>query len=391
MQTATGTAIPLNNIVTISPTSSIVNSSSQNIEMICPEQQTYEDNPIIWVNGKLLYWDYPLQYFLTLPGLEKSELSNVRSSYITIAPDNRYFATVNEELNDQGAPIIPRLDVLDFDGNIISSAIWKDNWGDGNPVWKSNNKILIDSTQPKTLIVYDPFSEMVYSKTFSYPDKSNSTIVVTDTLFRMVAYIFSDTEGTSGFEANNLSIWDEESQKEILNLKDDFSALLSNVKISNNEKMMAITTVTPNEMQDHSEIIIVYGEEGAYSQISDFRSHFDNILITNIQWSLSDQEIYFWAIINNDTAKNNTELFSVNIETKQIKHFCFRGPLDQENPIIWIPNDPGYYVVSSLISSLESNDSTADQTDILLIDSINNKAYKIAENLSLVGWLTPNE
>jgi hypothetical protein len=344
-----------------------------------------EKNPI---DGKLLYWDYLSVYTLSFPDLEKSEITSARYSYASIAPNYNYLVTVNERYDEQNASIIPYLDVIDFNGQVVSSTPWKEEWGEGDPTWRTDEEVLIRTMQEKTLVIYDPFSGIAYNQNFHFPDENRMRIVAVDPLFKVVVYIYSIYN--DGFGSwNNLRVWDEENQREILHLKDQFSSLVSDVKLSNDGKKIAITTATPNEEQDHSEIIVVDVENGAYTQISHFRSYFDEVLIPDIQWSLDDETIYFWPIINDEGTHYNSDLFSIELQTNEIRHYCFKGQVGIENKIIWTPNFPGFYFTVNTTSFANSDNSSKDEWDILLVDSRNNKAYKVAKNVSLIGWLAP--
>lgn len=367
--------------------SSTVTLTSAEIKQICPEQYSTMNERIL-LDGKLLYWDYPSVYTLSFPDLEKSEIASARSSYISIAPSYNYFVTVNEGYDEQKASIIPYLDVIGFNGQVISSTPWKEEWGEGDLTWRNNEELLIRTMQEKTLVIYNPFSGIAYNQTFHFPDENRMQIVTFDPFFKVVAYMYSIYN--DGFGSwNNLRIWNEENQTEILNLKDEFSSVISDIALSTDGKKIAITTATPNEDQNHSEIIIVDIESGTYTQISNFRSYFDEILIPDIQWSLDDETIYFWPIINDGETQYAGDLFNIELQTNEIRRYCFSGRVGFENKIIWASNAPGFYFTTNTISFSNSNNSSKDEWDILLVDSGNNTAYKVAENVSLIGWLTP--
>jgi len=366
-----------------SPPSATMPTSPNEIVQVCPDRYPSEER--IPLNGKLLYWDYPSLYALSFPDLVKSEITNAKSSYVSVSPNNNYFVTLNEVYDEQKTSSSLYLDVIDFNGEVISSTLWKEDWGEGSPIWRNDEEILIKTMQEKTLLVYNPFSGAIYNKIFNFPDEENMRLVAFDPLFRVVVYMYSSYGSASGIgQWDRLCVWDEENQREILNFKDEFSAMVSSVILSNQKNKIAITTVTPNESEDHSEIILVDSENGTYTQISDFRSYFDEILISDIQWSLDDKTIYFWAIVNG----GDNELFSINLQTKQITHYCFRGRFGAEILIAWMPNAPGFYFVSDSTSLANYSTSSKDEWDILLVDSVNNKTYKVAENVSLIGWLT---
>lgn len=353
-------------------------TASDKILEICPDQIPLPKQ--LPLDGKLLFWEYPKNFVLSFPELAKKEFENTNSTDISISPNSNYLATVNEHFDNQTDTSIPFLEIIDSNDQIVFSIPWDENWTEGSPTWINNEELLLRTNQDNILTIYNPFSDTTKNKVFSLPGEEGMHIVASDPFFNVVAYAYSIYKNPSPFDLNSLRVWNEEKQTEILDLRDEYSTLVSDIDLSNNGKLMVITTVTPNEDKDHSEIIIVDVENDTFSQVSDFRKIFDEILVSDIQWSLDDKIIYLWAAIN----RGNYELYSLDIQTQQLMHFCFQGLKGTGTQIVWVPNAPEYYFVTD--SSKFANSGT-EKWDVLLVDSINNISYKVAENISLVGWL----
>ena len=349
------------------------------VSTVCPTVQPLEQG--LPLAGSLIYSDNSSNFILSFPNLITTEIQPERIfTDGTISPNGKYFVTSTTLYGDDGSYQGDYLDVLDSSGDFVASEAWKKEWTE-NPVWLNNNEVIL-SFQNGAVLIYDPFQKTTHFQSISLPDSQNLHVENLDPSFNTVIYSYYDNASEADFgQSNNaIGIRDIKNQKDILVLKDEYSSLVSRIVSSNDRNKVAITTVTPNEQQNHSEIMVVNNEDSSFATLNDFRSLFDEITITDIAWSLDDNEIYFWAFTNG----NKSNLFSINLESNQVKQYCILGN-SQANSIVWLKNASGFYLVTD---SRNYTNQDQEEWDVLLVDSRNNNAYVVAKNVTLFGWLT---
>lgn len=348
------------------------------IKFICPEELSSVEEKAL-VDGKLLYWDYPSLYTLSFPGLLRSKVRNADLPDVSFSPDHQSFVTIGEQ---SGGEI--NLTIVNSNDQITAVIPWQEDW-EGNPIWATNGDIWLRRNDGRSIAIYDPRLGVTYNKTFSFPDENTVHIVATDHLYETATYISS--RDSSGFiNWNSLRVWDEKDQSFIFNLDNGFSSIASDVKLSNEGNKIAVTTVTPDENSNHSEIIVIDINRGISTQISEFRSYYNYVIIPDIQWSPDDNLIYFWPFTS-EVENKSINMFSVDVQTGEVIQYCFKGSLRSENFIVWISNNPRYYLTRNMKNHNSTSDSSEEEWSLLLVDSFENKSYTIDENTDLLGWL----
>lgn len=368
------TACTSQNISTSTPTSdavSLVSSPTVTsvfpIQQVCPNQNVLVDIP---VSGKLIYSDYPSLFSIEFPDTQEPSSLNLDYLDFPTSPNNHYFLILNSD---------DSLSVVDFNNEIVHTTLWQKDW-ESLMDWRNDDELLIRTLNPNEIAVYKFRSEVIHDKLFSFPAEPNPRILITDPNFRVVVYIYSSfIENTGISKYDRLRVWDEKEQKEILMLDDEFSSFASSLALSPSGDQIAITTVTPNEDKNHSEIIVVNTSNGTWKQVSDFRSYFNELLITDAQWSPDNETIFFWGVKDSTSADGILKLFSLNIISKQISEYCFHGIAGINNFLVWVDNLPNLFFVNDKISN--------DVQVIYLVNLLEDKAYQVAENVNMIGWL----
>ena len=368
----------ISNLPLLVTPSQTTNPKNQPISFLCPSILPLDNN--LPIEGSLIYQDNRASSFiLSFPSLSTKEILR---DYLFIegstTPNGRFFST-NSTLYDwnTGSYLGEYLHVLDSEGNIIVSDAWDSQWTE-MPKWINIEELFV-SFQNNTALFYNPFHKSTRTQSIKLPDDQNLRIENIDPSLNTVVYSYYENNSESDFQDinNALRVLGVNNKQVVLTLDNEFSYLASPMMPSHDKSKFAIVTVTPNESKIHSEILVVNNQTSSYTQISDFRSFFDEILIVGIEWSLDDKEIYFWAVTNT----HDRVLFSIDIQSKKIKQYCFIG--SKNNSIIWVNNMPGFYFIND-----SRNYADIYNSDILLVDSQNNKAYFVAKDISILGWLT---
>lgn len=354
------------------------NPKNQSISFFCPSILPLDNN--LPIEGSLVYQDnHASNFILSFPSLNTKEFL---IDYLFIdgstTPNGRFFSTGSTLYDwNTGSYLGEYLHVLDSEGNIIVSDDWNNQWTE-TPKWINNEELFV-SFQSNTILFYNPFNKTTRLQSIKLPDDPNLRIENIDPSFSTVIYSYYENNSESDFQDvnNALKVWDVNDEKEVLTLDNEFSYLASPMMSSHDKSKFAIVTVTPNESKIHSEILVINNQTSSYTQISDFRSIFDELFIYNIEWSLDDKDIYFWASTNS----LDNVLFSINIQTKQIRQYCFEG--SRHNSIIWVNNMPGFYFIND-----SRNYPDYNNWDVLLVDSKNNEAYFVGKDIWQLGWLT---
>ncbi|MBX3038521.1 MAG: hypothetical protein KF758_16540 [Anaerolineales bacterium] len=337
------------------------------IQQICSNQSVLGDLP---VSGKLIYSDYLSLFSIEFPDIQGPSSLNLNFLDFPTSPNNHYFLILNDD---------DSLGVVDFNNDVLYTTLWQKDW-ESLMGWRNDKEVLIRTIKPNEIVIYKFASDIFYKQVFNFPDEPNPRILITDPNFRVVVYIYSSfIENTGIFQYDRLRVWDEKEQKEILMLDDEFSSFASSLALSPSGIQIAITTVTPNEDENHSEIIVVNTSDGTWKQVSNFRSYFNEFLITDVQWSPDDETIFFWGVKDSTSTDGILKLFSLNINSKQISEYCFHGIAGKNNSLIWVSNSTDLFFVSDKISD--------DIQNILLVNLIEDKVYQVAENVNMIGWL----
>ena len=357
--------------------SQTTDTKNQPISLFCPSILPLNNN--LPIEGSLIYQDnHASSFILSFPSLNTKE---ILSDYLFIdgstSPNGRFFST-GSTLYDwsNGNYLGEYLHVLDSEGNVIVEDLWDSQWTE-IPKWVNNEELFV-SFQNNTILLYNPFNKSTRPQSIKLPDDPNPRIENIDPSLNTVVYSYYENNSESDFQDTNnaLRVWDVNNKQVVLTLDNEFSYLASPMMPSHDKSKFAIVTVTPNESIIHSEILVINNQTSSYTQISDFRSFFDEILIVDIAWSLDDKEIYFWTVTNT----HDSVLFSINIQTKEIRQYCFEG--SRHNSIVWVNNMPGFYFIND-----SRNYPDYNNWDILLVDSQNNKAYFVAKDIWQQGWL----
>ena len=365
------------------PTASPIPSTSD-ILQICPTVKPLEkDLPI---EGSLIYWDYTSTIFLSFPDLKKTEIEQERTfTGGSTSPNGKYFSTGISLYDQDGNFKGHFLSIFDATGKLIESDPWQDDWT-GTYLWLNNDELMF-SYHNGSVLIYNPFLKSTRQQPIDLPDNQNIDIRTIDPSFRTVVFRYLDSNLSSWRNNNNATrIWDIKNQKDIIVLRDEYDDLVYRIALSHDKTKVAITTTTPNEEKFHSEIIVVNNIDGSYFWLSDFRSLFDEILITDVEWSFDGWEIYFWGATN----INALNLYSINVQSKQVKQYCFEGSFRPvlSNAITWVADMPDFYLVNDSRNYINQDETGLGTWDVLLVDSKNNVAYLVAKNIATLGWLT---
>jgi Tol biopolymer transport system component len=120
-------------------------------------------------------------------------------------------------------------------------------------------------------------------------------------------------------------------------------------------------------------------------------SSFKKVHIEDYSWSPNDSQIAFWLTTDNNkstTAQNPFELAVLDLDRNEITNYCISGTstidyatyTDPVN-IIWSPDGTQLLIV-------RYNNDNNKNTDEIIVDLKNKSAYKVAENMQPIGWMT---
>jgi Tol biopolymer transport system component len=156
-----------------------------------------------------------------------------------------------------------------------------------------------------------------------------------------------------------------------------------------------IANIVNDSSATKNEFFIVSKDGGEFRQLTHLTDEFDHVSIDNYAWSPDGKQIAFWL---NDGTRDTTmqgkasELMLLDVTTGEITDLCMQGISirfnDDTDGIHMIYPQPVWSPDGSQIMITQLDTKNSKKYNVLVVDIASKSAYKVAENLEPVGWMT---
>lgn len=277
------------------------------------------------------------------------------------------------------------IEIYSANGELLNSIPWNHDEWYGFLGWAGNGTLVLESAHDNTLIVLDPFSETTHDVNLGLTDDIRVRGFDPSVGVFALGYINPDDR----LSIDRTILWNA-NQKEVLWSTDSSETWIYELKWSHDGTQIAL-------LKNRDELILL-DNRGNLRQTFDLSG--ENILIWGVQWSLDDKQISFWKRDDNlRNSRNVSEtyqdtgqfLYHLNLSNGQIVRYCFTSEYF-DSPFSDIPTktysilvSPDYFITENYKTYNEG--ANIYEYEVVLVDSQNEKAYKLGDQLDLIGWM----
>jgi WD40-like Beta Propeller Repeat len=324
---------------------------------------------------------------------EKKEFATVENQYpddISISPNGHWLAYTIFDSNDQDTIPSKSLVVVNPTGQEIALVSGKD-WMEVSR-WLDNERLLVkhNPTNPITpqitgLTMVNPFTGEQKELSTDFPDLWALGVMyewwkLTETVFdpnlTRVIYPMMTNDGT------DIVLENYTNHKIITRLSPAAPTMIPIWSIDGSKFIIANTLGDERSNQYPLFELFNVTRDGEITQLTNFMSYYTRTYITNYRWSPDGRYIVFSLEGWRDDAENADSSWAVlDTQTKEITNYClapykslFTGPF-------WSPDSREFIVEVA-------DRNSADKSQLILVNIMNNSAVQVAENVIPYGWMT---
>jgi len=262
--------------------------------------------------------------------------------------------------------------------------------------WLDNERLVFNLWKDKSIVtaiypvaVVNPFTGEENELASDYPDLQPSTggpagtlhfvysTVVYDPSLNLVVY--PQTKAGSF----HIVLWDQQAQRTLARVE-DINEFYHTPLWSFDGKQFAIAVNHPKSRQldEWVDEWFSVSREGQVQQLTHFGDFFEHVEIGAANWSPDGQHLAFWLDATPSLCEGQ-HLALLETETQHVTDYCVPGSIHKTAPPpIWSP-DSQYVAVENFYDDKNANAFS----HVILVDTKQNRAARIGENVTPVGWL----
>jgi len=344
-------------------------------------------------------------YFMDMAARSSIQVVKSRENLadFAVSPDRRWIA-YSQNLSDvnQKNPIL-NLVIAMGDNQVIKVLPWEEDWQSYN--WLDNQQIVIVAYSQAnrdvfarldsiSFLLLNPFTgerknlPRDFPNMYDLPPLPNwdgwVETVYSPSMTRAV-YLKGDVSGPLYYV-----LWDPQQSKEVSNVQiiGDLDAIPR--WSPNGERFAFAPSLFLNKDRYPSYELFSVDTNGKMTQLTHLADYYPRVYIDDLSWSPDGRYIAFWYSSWQDTTISfdvlgNRNLAVLDTTTGWVTDYCINGEDDASiglriyPPPLWSP-DNNQVVVQSQVSK--------NSFQTVLVDIEENRAFRIAEDLEPVGWLT---
>lgn len=375
-------------IVILSLLASLLSSCnrSKKVQLACPTIET--DLSGLKSEGSL-FLEGDGTHLMDMDSLGMKKINNPDEVlyYFAFSPERNWIAYNTTKSNG--------LVVADAENNVIKSLPLEDDWAYVD--WLNEDQLIIplipkdQMSDVSSFLVLNPFTNERHILNADYPE------MLYDEPWRIIEYSpkIDRVVYLQGYYVSGpfyYTLWDIQSKTAIAQLATagDMHAF---PRWSSDGSQFAMGLNLSSKISEFPsyEIFRVL-RDGQITQLTHLSEYYPWVYVADLSWSPDSRYIAFWYSHWNEdphyyAAVEDRNLGVLDVKTGMTTNYCIRGELDSEigirkySPPLWSP-DSRQIVVRSQIG----DDYVLDSQTILL-DVLENRAYLIGNALEPVGWL----
>ncbi|MBN8581104.1 MAG: PD40 domain-containing protein [Anaerolineae bacterium] len=351
----------------------------------CPDIET--DLSKLNSNGTLIL-DGDETYQMDMSSLVKTQLSQPGNNFYFFAasPEHNWISYISGKTDE----------LVIGDGNAQAKLLpMEEDWSYAK--WLNEEQLIIDLIQEEDsfytvsrFLVLNPFTNERYFLDANYPE------VFYDYWYRVIEYNKNIDQvvylqgGISG--PFYYTLWGIKSNSALTQLDPSGDMHVSPRWTSDGSRFAMALNLFSNPEDFPSYEIFEVSRDGKINQLTHLSDYYPWFYISDLSWSPENRFIAFWYSYWTDVQpwfydSADRYLGILDLKTGVTTNYCFRGELNAEiglniySPPLWSP-DGRQVVFRSQVGEHYFLDSQA-----ILLDIIENRAFLIGEALEPVGWL----
>ncbi len=308
---------------------------------------------------------------------------NYDQGNFSVSPNGEWLASYFVDHSTE--PTATWLLIEKANGEQQNRILWEKNWyllGG----WLDNEHIWISRIDDPLIVVVNPFTGQQWEPPADFPGIQTMAQLGAHFVFGASSIVYSSSLNQAVYprlESDGYVyyvLWDQQARRILAKIRGFGKPGSPEAIWSPDEKQVFISVFShwDNKLGDEVDELFSLGVNGRVTQLTNFGSSFSNAEITGASLSPDGRKISFW-LRSRPSSFDEPQLTILDIDTHMVTNYCIPGSSQGlgSSPV-WSP-DSHYLAVESTYKP--------NASQVILVDTIQNWAAQISENVTPVGWM----